>query len=225
STLRGRSEAGPAGLGGPTVGLCLVRHAVLGLLLLFTTDSVLFASDPARRPNIVFILADDLGYGDLGCYGQKMIQTPQIDRLAAEGTRFTQFYAGSTVCAPSRCALMTGFHTGHGTVRGNGLVPLRPQDRTVAEALKEAGYATGLIGKWGLGEPGTTGLPTRKGFDYYFGYLNQGHAHNYYPDYLWRNEEKVPIAGNVVKDNIASQRAQYSHDLITQEALAFVEKH
>jgi arylsulfatase A-like enzyme len=176
-----------------------------------------------RQPNILFILADDLGYGDLGCYGQKQIQTPNIDRLAVEGMRFTQCYAGSTVCAPSRCALMTGLHTGHGTVRGNALVPLRPEDLTVAELLHQANYATTLIGKWGLGEPGSTGIPNRKGFDYFFGYLNQVHAHNYYPDFLWRNQEKVPLAGNVVKNNLATQRAQYSHDLFTKEALDFLD--
>jgi arylsulfatase A-like enzyme len=182
-------------------------------------------ADEPRRPNIVFILADDLGYGDLGCYGQKQIQTPSLDRLAAEGMRFTQGYAGSTVCAPSRCCLMTGKHTGHATIRGNALVPLRPDDVTVAKVLKDAGYDTGLVGKWGLGEPGTTGVPNRQGFDSFFGYLNQVHAHNYYPDYLWRNQEKVPLEGNVVKDGIAVQRAQYSHDLFTREALGFVEQH
>ncbi len=182
------------------------------------------AAEPpgAGPPNIVWIMADDLGYGDLGCYGQDRIQTPHIDRLAAEGLRFTQCYAGSTVCAPSRCALMTGLHTGHSRVRGNGLAPLRPGDVTVAELLKGAGYATGIIGKWGLGEPGSSGLPNRQGFDYWFGYLNQQHAHNYYPDYLWRNEERVPLVGNVVKDGVASQRAQYSHDLFEREALEFL---
>src|SRR6266404_8126505 len=163
------------------------------------------AAEP-RKPNIVFILADDLGYGDLGCYGQKLIQTPHLDRMAAEGMRFTQCYAGSTVCAPSRCALMTGLHAGHATVRGNALVPLRAQDVTVAEVLKRAGYATALIGKWGLGEPGTSGVPNRKGFDTFFGYLNQVHAHNYYPDYLWRNEERIKIDGNVVKNGVALKR-------------------
>src|SRR5947207_2531499 len=171
------------------------------------------------RPNIIFILADDLGYGDLGCYGQKKIRTPHLDRLAADGMRFTQCYAGSTVCAPSRCALMTGRHTGHCTVRGNALVPLRPDDVTVAEVLKAAGYQTGLIGKWGLGEPGTSGIPNRKGFDTFFGYLNQVHAHNYYPDYLWRNQERVVLKGNVVRDGVASKRAQYSPDLFTRAAL------
>jgi arylsulfatase A-like enzyme len=185
------------------------------------------AAEPARKPNIIFVLADDLGYGDLGCYGQKQIQTPHLDRMAAEGMRFTQAYAGSTVCAPSRCALMVGQHTGHCLIRGNARVPLRPGDRTVAEVLKDAGYATGLVGKWGLGEPDSTGVPNRQGFDYFFGFLNQHHAHNYYPDYLWRNEEKVPLPGNVIGkvDNVAEQRGQYAHDLFAREALAFVEKH
>jgi arylsulfatase A-like enzyme len=181
--------------------------------------------EAARRPNILFILADDLGYGDVGCYGQKQIRTPNLDRLAAQGIRFTQCYAGSTVCAPSRCALMTGRHTGHCTIRGNALIPLQTEDVTVAEVLKAAGYSTALIGKWGLGEPGTSGIPNRKGFDYFFGYLNQVHAHNYYPDYLWRNQEKVPLEGNVVKDGVASRRAQYSHDLFTREALSFLQRH
>jgi arylsulfatase A-like enzyme len=182
------------------------------------------AAEPAAKPNVVFILADDLGYGDLGCYGQKKIKTPNLDTLAAEGMRFTQCYAGCTVCAPSRCCLMTGLHTGHATVRGNKTVPLRPEDKTVAEVLKGAGYATALVGKWGLGEAGSTGVPTRKGFDQFFGYLNQVHAHNYYPDYLWRNEEKVPLEGNVVENGVAVKRAQYSPDLFTEEALKFVEK-
>ena len=116
----------------------------------------------AERPNIIFILADDLGYGELGCYGQKQIQTPNLDRMAAEGMRFTDCYAGSTVCAPSRCTLMTGLHTGHARIRGNDPVPLRPEDVTVAEILKPAGYATALIGKWGLGEAGTSGIPNSK---------------------------------------------------------------
>jgi len=179
----------------------------------------------ARKPNLVFILADDLGYGDLGCYGQKMIRTPCLDQMAAEGVRFTDCYAGSTVCAPSRCALMTGFHMGHALIRGNGTVPLRPDDVTVAKILKDAGYATGIVGKWGIGEAGSTGVPTRQGFDSWFGYLNQVHAHNYYPDFLWRNEEKVPIEGNVCQKGIASQRTQYSHDLFTREALEFVRRH
>ena len=204
---------------------CLSILRLLGVLLgcVSLTVSSTPAAEP-RRPNIIFILADDLGYGDVGCYGQQRIQTPNIDRLASEGMRFTQCYAGSTVCAPSRCALMTGLHTGHATVRGNAFVPLRAQDVTVAEVLKRAGYATALIGKWGLGEPGTSGVPNRKGFDTFFGYLNQVHAHNYYPDYLWRNEERIKIDGNVVKNGVALKRAQYAPDLFTNEALRFVEQ-
>ena len=158
-------------------------------------------SSPARKPNLIFILADDLGYGDVGCYGQKRIKTPTLDRLAAEGMRFTQAYAGSTVCAPSRCTLMTGLHTGHCWVRGNKLLPLRHDDVTVAELLKAQGYTTGIIGKWGIGEPGTTGIPNRQGFDYWFGYLNQRHAHNYWPTYLWRNEERVPLKNVMAKED------------------------
>ncbi len=184
-------------------------------------------SQRARKPNIIFILADDLGYGDIGCFGQKTIQTPNIDRLAAEGMRLTDHYAGSTVCAPSRCCLMTGLHTGHALIRGNGRVPLRPKDVTVAELLKTAGYTTGIIGKWGLGEAGSTGIPNKQGFDYFFGYLNQRHAHNYYPRYLWRNTEKY-ILKNEVRDvnppgGVATKRLQYSHDLFAAEALKFVE--
>jgi arylsulfatase A-like enzyme len=171
-----------------------------------------------RRPNIILILSDDLGYGDLGSYGQKFIRTPNLDRMAREGLRFTEFYAASAVCAPSRASLMTGMHQGHAFIRGNmgrngERIPLRPQDTTVAEVLKGAGYRTGIVGKWGLGEPGTTGVPNRKGFDYFFGYLNQNHAHNYYPDYLWRNEQRVNIP-----------KGTYSHDLFTREALDFIRR-
>jgi arylsulfatase A-like enzyme len=181
------------------------------------------------RPNIIFILADDLGYGDLGCYGQKKTQTPQLDKMAAEGIRFTSCYAGSTVCAPSRCSLMTGLHTGHARIRGNARYPLQPGDVTVAESLKEAGYRTALIGKWGLGEAGSTGAPNKKGFDYFFGYLNQRHAHNYYPSFLWRNEEKAPLRNQVPNEDsegsgIATVRLDYAPDLFAQEALQFVEQ-
>ncbi|MHC4329346.1 MAG: sulfatase-like hydrolase/transferase [Planctomycetota bacterium] len=190
-------------------------------------------ADRSNGPNIIFILADDLGYGDLGCYGQKTIKTPNIDKLAGEGMKFTDHYAGSTVCAPSRCCLMTGLHTGHALVRANGNVPLRPSDVTVAELLKKAGYTTGIIGKWGLGEAGSTGIPNRQGFDYWFGYLNQRHAHNYYPTYLWRNEEKVPLKNEVnhviggrdrTPGGVATKRVEYSHDMFAEEALGFVEQ-
>ncbi len=195
-----------------------------------------FAFDPTvaqTKPNIIFIHADDLGYGDLSCYGQQKFKTPNLDRLAAEGARFTQYYAGSTVCAPSRSALMTGEHTGHTRIRGNARHPLLPEDVTVAEVLKSApggGYKTGLIGKWGLGEAGSSGAPNRQGFDYFFGYLNQRHAHNYYPTFLWRNEEQVKLR-NVVPDEDkegagnSSNRVDYSHDLMAEDSLKFVEQH
>lgn len=176
------------------------------------------------KPNIVFILADDLGYGDLGCYGQTKIKTPNLDKMASEGTRLTSAYSGSPVCAPSRSCLMTGQHTGHTTVRQNtsaidkSRVPLLAEDTTVAELLKKAGYTTAMIGKWGLGEPGTSGEPNRKGFDYFFGYLNQNHAHHYYPEYLFRNTEKVFFPEN--KDG---KRVTYSYDLFEKEALSFLD--
>jgi arylsulfatase A-like enzyme len=201
----------------------------LGFLTVVTLPVV---AEPPRKPNIVFVLADDLGYGDLGCYGQTKIKTPTLDRLAKDGVRFTQAYAGSTVCAPSRCALMTGLHTGHCRTRGNGgggspraNVPLAPEDVCVAEVLKNAGYATALVGKWGLGEENSTGIPTKKGFDHFFGYLNQHHAHNYYPDFLIRNETREPIPQNVQSktDNVAEKPTVYAPDLLLKDALGFVE--
>ncbi len=199
----------------------------------------LLAAEPAagRPPNIILILADDLGYSDLGCYGQQVIETPHIDRLAADGMRFTQFYAGSTVCAPSRCVLMTGLHTGHARVRGNGaasITSLHDGDDTLAELLKPAGYATAVCGKWGLGVEGRNnqGRPNDQGFDYFYGYLNQTQAHNYYPEFLWRNTERVPLP-NVVTHKpqpnspggIATRKGAYSPDLVADEALRFVEQH
>ncbi len=152
-----------------------------------------------RAPNIVFILADDLGYGDLGCYGQEKIHTPNIDRLAAEGMRFTQFYCGAPVCAPSRCVLLTGKHLGHAAIRDNsevqpeGQLPLPAEETTLGELLQTAGYRTAAVGKWGLGPPGSSGDPNRQGFDLFFGYNCQRHAHNYYPTYLYRNSERLAL--------------------------------
>ncbi len=178
-------------------------------------------------PNIIFVLCDDIGYGDLGCYGQEVIPTPRLDQLASESMRFTQCYTGSSICAPSRSVLMTGLHSGHTRVRDNfGIVggvgdqkrlPLEPEDFTVAEMLKGVGYATGITGKWGLGEPDTTGIPTRKGFDEWFGYLNQRNAHTYYPPYLWHNEEQV-----VLKGNRDGRQGDYSHDMIFDFACDFI---
>ncbi|MBW3540681.1 MAG: arylsulfatase [Planctomycetes bacterium] len=184
----------------------------------------------AARPNIVFILADDLGYGDLRCYGQEQIKTPNIDRMAVEGVRFTQFYAGATVCAPSRCVLMTGRHTGHCYIRGNAKLNLRPEHVTVAEILKDAGYTCGLYGKWGLGHEGSSGVPTRQGLDEFFGYLDQHHAHNYYPAFLMRGEVRVPLKNVVPGEGdfgrgVATEKVEYSHDLIAEEALAFLDRH
>ncbi len=181
------------------------------------------------KPNIIFVMVDDLGYGDLGSYGQKRIKTPALDQMAREGIRFTDFYAGSTVCAPSRCVLMTGYHTGHCFIRGNGKDNLRPRDVTVAEVLKASGYRTGLYGKWGLGHEGSSGLPTRQGFDHFFGYLDQHHAHNYYPHFLVRDEVRVPLANVVPKagpygQGVATEKKEYSHNLIMEEALKFVDR-
>ena len=184
-------------------------------------------SSAVRKPSIIFILADDLGYGDLGCYGQTKIKTPNLDRLAAEGMCFTNFYAGSTVCAPSRCALMTGLHTGHAFIRGNATLALRPQDLTVAEVLQQAGYRTGLIGKWGLGEPNTTGLPEKKGFDEFLGYLDQVHAHDYYTDHLWRYDPPTSAKPGYVgqmgfPENEGGKKGLYMDDVFTTSALNFL---
>ena len=200
---------------------------ILAILGVVACCGSAFAAAP--RPNIVLILADDLGYGDLGCYGQKRIRTPRLDRMAAEGLRFTNFYAGSTVCAPSRCVLMTGLHTGHCYIRGNAKLNLRPGDVTVARALHDAGYRTGLMGKWGLGHEGSTGVPTKQGFDAFFGYLDQHHAHNYYPAFLHRNEERVPLRNDVpgtgeFGTGVATKKVDYSHDLIADDALKFLDQ-
>jgi arylsulfatase len=185
------------------------------------------------KPNIVFILADDLGYAELGCYGQKKIKTPNIDKLAVQGMRFTQHYSGSPVCAPSRCALMTGLHTGHAQVRDNkqvggaegwilgattgGQWPLAADTTTIGKILKGAGYTTGAFGKWGLGRVGTTGDPNKQGFDHFFGYICQRQAHTFYPNHLWRDGKVQWIEAN--KDG---KQQIYSHDLIAEEALKFI---
>jgi arylsulfatase A-like enzyme len=190
------------------------------LLVLAAVVSPLAVHAAEPKPNVIFILADDLGYGDLGCYGQKKIRTPNIDKLAAEGVRFTQAYAGATVCAPSRCCLMTGKHGGHASIRGNrelpgeGQLPMPADTVTVAHVMKKAGYTTGIIGKWGLGYPGSASVPNRMGFDHFFGYNCQRQAHEYYPEHLWRNDEKVLLNGK-----------KYSHDLLANDALDFIRQH
>jgi len=175
----------------------------------------------AARPNIILILADDLGMGDLGCYGQKLLKTPNIDRLAAEGTRFLDAYAGAMVCAPSRCSLMTGYHLGHATVRDNwevfpeGQYPLAERDITVAATLKQAGYSTGICGKWGLGGPDSRSTPNKAGYDFFYGYNCQRHAHRFFVDYLWRNTERIEIPQS-------SKKLVYAQDLIAGESLRFI---
>lgn len=183
---------------------------------------------PERPPNIVFILADDLGFGEIGAYGQQHIRTPAIDALAREGMRFTNHYAGSTVCAPSRSTLMTGLHTGHTRVRHNfGVDPasaepvrvgLEADDHTVAELLQAAGYRTGVIGKWGLGEPGTAGVPLQQGFETFFGFLNQARAHHHYPEWVWDQDRPFQLSGNA-----DGGETTYVHDLFTSRALDFVD--
>ena len=175
------------------------------------------ADETSRPPNIVFILADDLGFGDVGCYGQKLIRTPRLDRMAREGMRFTQSYAGAPSCAPSRCVLLTGRHTGHARIRANSDNPLHAEDATLTEALKQAGYRTGVFGKWGLGLQDSTGAPWRKGVDEFLGFLDQTHAHAHYPEFLWRNDRRVEIP-----ENRNAQRRAYSQDLFTNAALDFI---
>jgi len=179
----------------------------------------------AAKPNVVLIIADDLGWGDLGCYGQTKIRTPSIDRLAKEGLRFTTYYSACPVCAPSRCMLMTGKHSGHAAIRDNkatppeGQWPLPADEVTLTELLKQRGYATGAMGKWGLGMPGTTGDPNKRGFDLFYGYHCQAHAHNHYPTYLRRNAEKFLLDGNDGGDT----GKQFTQDLFEAEALKFLD--
>lgn len=194
---------------------------IIGVCLALLSCSKSASDDLVKKetkPNIIYILADDMGTYDLGSYGQQMIKTPHLDQMAAEGMRFTQHYAGSTVCAPSRGTLMTGVHTGKGFVKGNfamtseGNLPLPAETITVAEKMKAAGYATGVMGKWGLGGPHDHGHPNKQGFDYSYCYLDQRLAHEYYPEHLWKNEEKILL------DN------QYTHDIFANEALSFIER-
>ncbi len=202
------------------------RRWSLFLLLLAGTVGPLGASAPAR-PNLVFILADDLGYGEVSYHGQTRYTTPNLDRLAREGMVFTDAYAGSTICAPSRNCLLTGQHTGHATIRNNfagggndgGRVALKPTDTTLAERLHAAGYTTGMIGKWGLGEDDTPSAPWRRGWDFFHGFVNQTHAHNQFPEFLYRNAGMEPLV-----ENYGHKERVYAHDLFTQEALAFLDR-
>ncbi|PHN02116.1 arylsulfatase [Flavilitoribacter nigricans] len=195
----------------------------------------------AGKPNIIYILVDDMGYGDLSCYSQQLLQTPNIDQLAADGMRFTRHYSGSTVCGPSRAALLTGKHTGHTTVRGNqpsGQL-LAPETTTLAEALKAGGYVTGMAGKWGIGHPPPPDDPLRNGFDQAFGYINMWHAHNFYPEFLYRNGQREKVPGNITDTTynyaryhpngmpegtgVARVKEQHTHPLFEEDALNFIE--
>jgi arylsulfatase len=213
-----------------------MRTTTLFMFVLSVASTRALAAAP--RPNMIFILADDLGYGDLGCYGQTKIRTPNLDRMAAEGMRFTNFYAGCAVCAPSRCTLMTGKHLGHATVRDNmqrragaeGQHPMEPGTITVAQLLKRAGYATAIVGKWGLGMPEDHSSPLDFGFDHHYGYLCQGMAHTYYPPYLWRDDKQEPLAGNPPyaygqREVIARSGQVYAHDRMVNAALRWVDAH
>jgi arylsulfatase A len=198
----------------------MVPRLLVALLTLASVALRLSAAEQGRGrpPNIIFIMADDLGIGHLGCYGQDKIKTPHVDRLASEGIKFAQFYAGANVCAPARSTLMTGLHTGHTAVRNNGLDRhLYAEDVTVAEVLKQAGYATGGFGKWGLGREDTPGVATKQGFDVWFGQYSQTHAHFYYPYYLMSNMERFPLP-----ENEGKKRGRYAQDVIHEQALAFI---
>ncbi len=209
---------------------------VLPILLSVSAACSGDASADETRPNIIYIMVDDLGYGDLGCYGQQRIKTPNLDRMAAEGMRFTDHYAGHTVCRPSRLVLWTGKHVGSTGLMGNRSRSLTGKEMTVAKRLQQAGYATGGVGKWSLGNVDTPdqidndGHPNRNGFDYWFGYMNQGNAHNYYPPFLWENDRQVMLPGNVLMDDkaargrVSKQRVTYSHDKLTEAALDFIRR-
>jgi len=187
------------------------------LIIILATALLVTVLEAKPKPNFIFIMVDDAGWGDFGCYGQKKFATPNIDRMAAAGMRFTQHYAGSTVCAPTRCSLMNGVHTGHAYVRGNrevrpeGQAPIPADLITIPKLLREAGYRTGMFGKWGLGAPGSSGDPVKQGWDTFFGYNCQRQAHTFYPTHLWHNDRKVLLDGKT-----------YSHDLIHAQALQFI---
>lgn len=201
-----------------------MKLALTLLAALFLAPLTALHAADAPKPNIIYILSDDLAQGDLGVYGQKLIRTPNLDRMAAEGTRYTQAYCGTTVCAPSRASLMTGLHSGHAPIRANrevqpeGQMPLPKETVTVAQVLKTAGYATGCVGKWGMGMFDTTGSPLKKGFDRFFGYNCQRHAHNYFPTYLYDQDRMIQLEGNDGK----KARATYAQDLIQREAERFI---
>ena len=193
--------------------------------ILFTFLIIGLLCQAKKQPNVIYILADDLGYGEVGYNGQKMIKTPELDALATGGMRFTDHYCGNAVCAPSRASLVTGKHPGHAYIRANspgypvGQTPIPANSETIGKLMKRAGYTTACIGKWGLGGFHNSGNPNKQGFDYFYGYTDQRKAHEYYPEYLWKNDQKVML------DNANGKQNDYSHDLLTQEAFKFVNNH
>jgi arylsulfatase A-like enzyme len=204
--------------------MVLFKKIIIAFFLLATFTAEAQQTGRPKQPNIIFIFADDLGYGDIGCYGQQKIETPNIDKLARNGLKFTQFYSGSSVCAPARSSFFTGQHTGHTAIRGNkqfppeGQTPLSDSVGTLANILQQNGYATAAFGKWGLGFNQNSGDPNKKGFDHFFGYNCQSLAHDYYPPYLWDDHNKVDLAVNEEKDSI------YSAALIQQQAINYIKQ-
>ena len=197
-----------------------IKHFVMFIFLLGSVQAV------SKKPNIIYVVSDDLGYGDLGCYGQKVVKTPRLDQMAREGLRFTDHYAGHTVCRPSRLVFLTGKHTGHTAIAGNNMHVLPKGSVTVTSLLKQAGYVTGGTGKWALGDVGTNGHPNKQGFDFFYGYLDQSAAHDYYPEHLYRNEKAERLPGNVNSGqrNVSSKKVTYAHTRITEEALGFIKR-
>ena len=194
------------------------KNYLLFVIMVFTTAIYVHAQKNSRRPpNIIFILADDLGYGDLGCYGQQYIKTPNLDQLARDGMRFTNFYAGSTVCSPSRASLMTGLHQGHSYIRGNGEVPLRQTDTILPQILKQRGYVNGIVGKWGLGQAKTSGAPEKKGWDYFVGDMSNVEGHFQQGDSVWKI-----IGGESIKTRI--DQSTYLNELFTSSAIDFIKQ-
>lgn len=222
-----------------------MQRLFLLTLVLFT--QLTYAQKNITKPNVIYIFADDLGYGELGCYGQKKIKTPYLDQLAAQGMRFTQHYSSAPVCAPSRCGLMTGRHTGHTYIRGNyelggfedekegGQMPLNEGAFTLGHLFQKAGYKTGAVGKWGLGMANTTGNPNQQGFDFFYGLLCQKQSHNFYPTHLWKNGEKVSLNNTFIKVHKPMAEGdenyeyytgnEYAIDKMTEQASAFIKEH
>ncbi|WP_321996654.1 arylsulfatase [Draconibacterium orientale] len=218
------------------------RFLLVGILILSLHNWAAFGNTSQKKqqtPNIVLVFVDDLGYGDLGCYGQELIQTPNIDKMAEEGVRFTDFYSAFPVCAPSRCALMTGKHAGNTWIRHNmnvlpmGQMPIPVEEITIPEILKEQGYKTGAFGKWSLGAPGNSGDPLKQGFDYFYGYYCQCYAHNYFPEVLWRNGDTIQLKNETTPVHVsfidyplsyATKKEEYSAHLIFDDALDFIER-